>query len=46
MFTDTAFVEALALIDTQLLPALAPLGACTGLPRGKTVELGMGIRAQ
>jgi hypothetical protein len=32
IFTGAALVEALALIDTQLLPALAPLGACTGLP--------------
>ncbi|MCJ1283377.1 hypothetical protein MMC26_002705 [Xylographa opegraphella] len=43
VFDGVALINALALIPIQLLPALAPLGSCPGLPPGKTVsEYGMG----
>ena len=38
VFEGVALTEALALVQTQLLPALAPLGPCEGLPPGKTVS--------
>jgi hypothetical protein len=38
VFSGAALVQALALIPIKLIPALAPLGACTGLPKGKTVS--------
>lgn len=44
VFTGAALLEALALVPTRLLPALAPLGGCAGLPKGKTVgEYGNGF---
>jgi hypothetical protein len=38
VFTGATLVQALAQIPIKLLPALAPLGSCTGLPKGKTVS--------
>lgn len=44
VFTGEALTQALGLIQTQLLPALAPLGACPNLPKGKMVsEYGSGF---
>jgi len=37
VFSGVALAEVLALIDTMLLPALAPLGSCPNLPPGKSV---------
>jgi hypothetical protein len=37
VFNGAALTEALALIPTMLLPALAPLGECPNLPAGKSV---------
>lgn len=38
VFSGAALTSALALIPAKLLPALAPLGTCTNLPPGKTVN--------
>ncbi|TKA80350.1 hypothetical protein B0A49_03089 [Cryomyces minteri] len=37
-FSGALLQQALALIPTQLLPALAPMGWCQYLPRGRTVD--------
>ena len=37
VFTGAALTQALALIPTMLMPALAPLGSCPNLPPGKSV---------
>lgn len=38
VFSGLLLQSVLALIPTQLLPALAPLGQCSNLPAGKTVN--------
>ena len=42
VFNGAALTEALALIPTILLPALAPLGECPNLPAGKSVVMQYG----
>jgi hypothetical protein len=38
IFSGSLLASALALIPTQLLPALAPLGSCQNLPKGKSIN--------
>lgn len=44
VFNGAALTEVMGLVNTQLLPALAPLGSCPNLPKGKSVmEYGQGF---